>query len=53
MSVDINQDLLSILLLYSLPLSYENFRCVIESRDEPPTAKVVKVKILKESDARS
>lgn len=52
MDVDINQDLLSILLLYSLPPSYENFRCAIESRDELPKAEVLKVKILEESEAR-
>ena len=33
MEVDIYPDLLSIMLLYSLPSSYENFRCAIESRD--------------------
>lgn len=52
MNVDINQNLLSILLLYSLPPSYENFRCAIESRDELPTTEVLKVKILEESEAR-
>jgi len=38
MDVQIHVDLLSIMLLYSLPSSYENFRCAIESRDELPTA---------------
>lgn len=52
MSVQINGDLLSIMLLYSLPSSYENFRCAIESRDALPTAEVLKVKIIEESEAR-
>ena len=34
MDVQINNDLLAIMLLYSLPPCFENFRCVIESRDE-------------------
>ncbi|KAG8237351.1 hypothetical protein J437_LFUL016552 [Ladona fulva] len=32
MDVDINADLLAIMLLYSLPGSYENFQCAIELR---------------------
>lgn len=53
MDVHINGDLLTIMLLYSLPPSYENFRCAIESRDELPTAEALKVKILKENDIRA
>lgn len=53
MNVDINADLLSIMLLYSLPSSYENFRCAIESRDTLPNAEILKIKILEESDART
>lgn len=52
MEVIINGDLLAIMLLYSLPSSYENFRCAIESRDELPTAEVLKIKIIEESEAR-
>uniref|UniRef100_W8B6G9 Retrovirus-related Pol polyprotein from transposon TNT 1-94 n=1 Tax=Ceratitis capitata TaxID=7213 RepID=W8B6G9_CERCA len=52
MNVQINGDLLSIMLLYSLPSTYENFRCAIESRDELPTAEVLKIKIIEESEAR-
>lgn len=33
-------------------LSYENFRCAIESRDELPNAEVLKIKIIEESEAR-
>lgn len=36
MDVPINPDLLAIMLLYSLPPSYENFKCAIESRDDLP-----------------
>lgn len=52
MDVKINGDLLSIMLLYSLPASYDNFRCSMESRDELPTADVLKVKIIEETEAR-
>ena len=40
MHVQINGDPLTIysLLLYSLPSSFENFRCAIESRDRLSTA---------------
>ena len=31
MSVDIHKDLLAVMLLYSLPPSFENFRCAMES----------------------
>lgn len=37
MDVDINADLLIIMLLYSLPPNFDNFRCAIESRDELPS----------------
>lgn len=52
MEIEINDDLLTIMLLYSLPASYENFRCAIESRDELPTPETLRVKIAEESDAR-
>lgn len=52
MDVDVHKDLMSILLLYSLPASYENFRCAIESRDELPSAEILKVKIIEESEVR-
>jgi len=38
MHVQINGDPLTIMLLYSLPSSFENFRCAIESRDRLSTA---------------
>ena len=52
MNIGINQDVLSIMLLHSLPASYENFRCAIESRDELPSPESLKVKIIEEYDAR-
>jgi transposase InsO family protein len=52
MEVEINRDLLAIILLYSLPDSFENFRCAIESRDHLPTPDVLRVKIIEESNAR-
>lgn len=52
MEVAINPDLLAIMLLYSLPSSFENFRCAIESRDELPAPDVLRIKIIEESDAR-
>lgn len=51
MEVDINDDLLSIMLFYSLPASFENFRCAIESRDILPKPEVLRVKIAEENDA--
>jgi len=52
MGVLINEDLLSIMLLYSLPASYENFRCAMESHEKLPNAETLKVKIIEESEAR-
>lgn len=52
MEIEINPDLLTVMLLYSLPGSYENFRCAIESRDNLPTPDVMRTKIIEESDAR-
>mgnify|MGYP005983852637 FL=1 len=39
MDVNINPYLLTILLLYSLPASFELFQCAIESRHELPAQK--------------
>lgn len=47
-----DKDMLSIMLLYSLPSRYENFRCAIESRDELLDVNTLKIKIVEESDAR-
>lgn len=50
--VHIGNDLLAILLLYSLPDSYETFRCAMETRDDLPDPEVLRIKILEESEAR-
>lgn len=52
MNVEIADDLVTILLLYSVPDSYENFRCAIEARDVLPTPEILKIKLLEEFQAR-
>lgn len=47
MQVDVYNDLLYILLLYSLPKEYAVFRCAVETRDE-----FLRVTIIEESEAR-
>ena len=49
MDISINEDMLVILLLYSLPASYEGFRCAMECRDELPSPEIL---ILAESESR-
>jgi hypothetical protein len=53
MNIEINGDLLSIMLLYRLPSSFDNFRCAIESRDSLRHVENLKVKIVEENDARN
>ena len=48
MNVEINGELLTIILLYSLPSSFANFRYAIEMRDQLPDAESLKVKIIEE-----
>lgn len=50
--VEIDSDLLSTLLLISLPSDFENFRCAIEAHDSLPFLDILCVKITKEADAR-
>lgn len=52
MNINMNWEMLVIMLLYSLPPSFANFRCAIESRDELPSLEALQTKILEESDAR-
>lgn len=52
MNVQMNPDQLAIMLLYSLPCNFENFRCAIESRDDLPTPEALRAKIIEEIDAR-
>lgn len=50
-SIEIN-DLLSVMMLRSLPESFENFRCAIASRDDFPSPETLRVKILEEYETR-
>lgn len=52
MDVDINVDLLTVMLLHSLPSSFDNFRCAIESHDTLPSPDSLRLKIIEENDAR-
>lgn len=52
MDVDINVDLLSVMLLHSLPPVFDNFRCAIESRDTLSSPESLRIKIIEESEAR-
>ena len=52
MDIVIANDLLSILLLYSIPSNYKNFRCAIEARDDLPTPEALKIKLLEEERAK-
>lgn len=49
--IDIPDELLSIMLLNSLPEEYESFSIAMESRDDIPTLEILKAK-LKEEEAR-
>jgi len=37
LDIDVNGDLLSVMLLHSLPISFDNFCCAIKSRDNLPS----------------
>ncbi|XP_011859363.1 PREDICTED: uncharacterized protein LOC105556859 [Vollenhovia emeryi] len=52
MDVVVNADQLAIMMLYSLPSTFENFRVAIESRDDLPDSETLRIKIVEESDAR-
>lgn len=52
MEVDVNKDLLTVMLLRSLPETFENFRCAMSSRDELPELERLRIKIAEEYDAR-
>lgn len=52
MDVIIHNDLLTIMMLYSLSREYENFRIAIETRDILPTPEELKTKIFEEFEAR-
>jgi len=52
MGVDLNEEMLTIILLYSLPSSFEIFRCAIESRDDLPKPESLRIKIIEEYEMR-
>lgn len=52
MEVNIDPNLLCVLLLLSLPPSFDSFRCAIETRDKLPTPEDLCVKIMEEWDSR-
>lgn len=52
MDVKIQNDVLTILLLYSIPDTYEDFRCAIESRDVLPDYEALKIKLIEENKVR-
>ena len=49
--INIDDNLLTVMMLYSLSSNYENFHCSIESRDEWPKSKALRIKIIEESYA--
>ncbi|CAD6208896.1 GSCOCG00012765001-RA-CDS, partial [Cotesia congregata] len=50
--VAINDEVLAIILMYSLPASFSMFRTAIESRDELPSTAVLKIKIIEDYEGR-
>ena len=52
LDIKLQDELLVILMLSSLPNSYENFIIAMESRDELPTITVLKTKLLEEKKRR-
>ena len=52
MEVEINPDLLTVMLMYSLSPNFENSRCAIESRDELPSSGSLRKKSVEEFEAR-
>lgn len=52
MDIQIHPDMQATMMLYSLPASFENFRCAIESRDELPAPQNLRIKIVEEVEAR-
>ncbi|GBM42756.1 hypothetical protein AVEN_81582-1 [Araneus ventricosus] len=49
----IDEDLKSVMLLYSLPANFETFRVAIESRDELPKLDTLGIKIIDERQSRA
>jgi len=51
-AIDIPEEILSIILLSSLPNAYDNFVIAIEARDKLPSIETLKVKLLEEAQRR-
>ena len=52
MGVILDDEVLAVRLLYSLPDSFDVFRCAMEARDALPSLENLRIKILEEVDAR-
>lgn len=52
LDIDINSDLLSIMLLYSLPTNFDNFCCAIKLRDNLPEIDALMIKIIEEFNSK-
>lgn len=52
MGLKINNEVLAIILMYSLPASFSMFRAAMEFMDEMPMTEILKVKILEEFKGR-
>lgn len=53
MDTRMSEDLLVILLIYSIPDSYATFRCAIEARDELPRLETLRIKLIEEAQTRN
>lgn len=51
LKIVISDDSLTILLLSSVPNTFDNFRCAVEARDDFPTSESLKIKLLNEYNA--
>ncbi|CAK9796631.1 hypothetical protein ANTQUA_LOCUS822 [Anthophora quadrimaculata] len=52
MEVEIHEDLLAVIQLYSLPANFRNFRCAIVSCDELPDPETLRIKTIKQCDMK-
>ncbi|GBM45587.1 hypothetical protein AVEN_151965-1 [Araneus ventricosus] len=53
LDIVIDEDLTSVMLLYSLPANFETFIVAIESRDELPKLDTLRIKIIDEWQSRA
>ena len=51
--IDMNEELITIILLSSLPTQYEQFVVAMETRDSLPTLQNLKVKLLEEYERKT